>query len=559
MIKKIFILNLLLLLAAQYSICQNKKILAIESFPQEKVFAHINSNFFIIGEEILFKMYCLNSSENTMSTISKIGYIELIDENNNSVFKQKLRLKNGEGNGAIFINQELKTGTYKFISYTQWMRNSHTFFEENIFIVNPFSDKLKKIDSLEINNYTITETKNTNFLEFKTDQKTYLKREKVVLNFDKKIAINASISVRKTDSLHIPSKITVPSFLANYKPSKLFSKKEYLPELRGQLFYGKVISKSDENVSNLKIGISFIGNQNFTKVSVTNLKGEFYLNLDKSYEAEDAIIEVLDHPKDSFTIKLNNNNELEKSFQNFIKIHYSDAIRGLVKQKSLHNQIENAYNEVKQPFVKSEENNTSIFDENPNKIVYHLDDYTRFKTLKEVTVEILQDVWISEKKDIYNFHVRDYNLEVDTDLKTLLIVDGFIVNNHADFVFFDALKIKTIEIVKEKYFFGAKKYQGIINIKTFNSAYKPYVKVNNVFTLLKPIEEITFFSPNYSSSKNEKIPDFRYQLYWNPSVKNTSDNFSFYTSDVTGTFEIIVEGFTFDGKPICEKIFFSVK
>ena len=182
MIKKIFILNLLLLLTAQYSICQNKKILAIESFPQEKVFAHINSNFFIIGEEILFKMYCLNSSENTMSTISKIGYIELIDENNNSVFKQKLRLKNGEGNGAIFINQELKTGTYKFISYTQWMLNSHTFFEENIFIVNPFSDKLKKIDSLEINNYTITETKNTNFLEFKTDQKTYLKREKVVLN-----------------------------------------------------------------------------------------------------------------------------------------------------------------------------------------------------------------------------------------------------------------------------------------------------------------------------------------------------------------------------------------
>jgi hypothetical protein len=559
MIKKIHFFNLLLFFTVQYSICQNKKVLAIESFPQEKVFAHTNSNFFITGEEILFKIYCLNSSENTMSTISKIGYIELVDENNNSVFKQKLRLKNGEGNGAIFINQELKTGTYKFIAYTQWMRNSHTFFEENIFIVNPFSDKLKKMDSLEINNYTITEIKNTNFLELKTDQKTYLKREKVVLNFDKKIAANVSISVRKIDSLHIPSKISVPSFLANYKSSKLFSKKEYLPELRGQLFYGKVISKSNENVSNLKIGVSLIGYQKVTKISVTNLKGEFYLNLDKSYDTEDVIIEVLDHPKDTFTIELNNNNELEKSFQDFTKIHYSATLRELVKQKSLHNQIENAYNEAKQPFVKSKENNTSIFDENPNKIVYHLDDYTRFKTLKDVTVEILQDVWISEKNNIYNFHVRDYNLEVDTDLKTLLIVDGFIVNNHADFVFFDALKIKTIEIVKEKYFFGAKKYQGIINIETLNSAYKPNVNANNVFTLLKPSEEITFFSPNYSSSKNEKIPDFRYQLYWNPSIKNASDSFSFYSSDVTGTFEIIVEGFTFDGKPIHEKIFFNVK
>lgn len=559
MTKKRYFFNILLFFTVQYSICQNNKLLTIENFPQEKIFVHTNSNFFVTGEEILFKIYCLNASENNMSTLSKIGYIELIDENNNSVYKQKIRLKNGENDGAIFLNQELRTGTYKFISYTQWMRNSQTFFEENIFIINPFSDKLKKLDSLEIINYSKIETKNTAILELKVDKKSYQKREKVTFNFDKKTNANVSISVRKIDSLNIPSKINIRSYLTNFAPSKSVSTKEYLPELRGELFYGKVLSKSGENVSNLKIGISFIGNQKVTKTAITNSKGDFFVNLDKSYEAENVIVEVLDHPKDSFIIELNSNDKLEKSYQNFTKIYYTDAIRKLVKQKSIYNQIENAYHEVKQPFVETEQNNSYIFDKNAHKIVYQLDDYTRFKTMKEVTVEILQDVWISEKNDTFNFHVRDFNLEVDTDVKTLLIVDGFLVNNHSDIVFFDALKIKTIEIVKERYFFGAKKYQGIINITTFNNAYKPNTNEKNLFSLLKPSKEITLFSPNYSSSKNDKIPDFRTQLYWNPNLKNTSDPISFYTSDVTGTFEIIIEGITFDGTPIYEKTFFEVQ
>lgn len=559
MTKKRYFFNILLFFTVQYSICQNNKLLTIENFPQEKIFVHTNSNFFVTGEEILFKIYCLNASENNMSTLSKIGYIELIDENNNSVYKQKIRLKNGENDGAIFLNQELRTGTYKFISYTQWMRNSQTFFEENIFIINPFSDKLKKLDSLEIINYSKIETKNTAILELKVDKKSYQKREKVTFNFDKKTNANVSISVRKIDSLNIPSKINIRSYLTNFAPSKSVSTKEYLPELRGELFYGKVLSKSGENVTNLKIGISFIGNQKVTKTAITNSKGDFFVNLDKSYEAENVIVEVLDHPKDSFIIELNSNDKLEKSFQNFTKIYYTNAIRKLIKQKSIYNQIENAYHEVKQPFEETEQNNSYIFDKNVHKIVYQLDDYTRFKTMKEVTVEILQDVWISEKNDTFNFHVRDFNLEVDTDVKTLLIVDGFIVNNHSDIVFFDALKIKTIEIVKEKYFFGAKKYQGIINITSFNNAYKPNTNEKNLFSLLKPSKEITLFSPNYSSSKNDKIPDFRTQLYWNPSLKNTSDPISFYTSDVTGTFEIIIEGITFDGTPIYEKTFFEVQ
>ncbi|WP_348797951.1 hypothetical protein [Flavobacterium adhaerens] len=62
-----------------------------------------------------------------------------------------------------------------------------------------------------------------------------------------------------------------------------------------------------------------------------------------------------------------------------------------------------------------------------------------------------------------------------------------------------------------------------------------------------------YFTPDYKDkSKNERIPDYRYQLLWIPQLNlpETKTPLSFYTSDVTGKFEINIEGFTENGIPI---------
>jgi hypothetical protein len=62
-----------------------------------------------------------------------------------------------------------------------------------------------------------------------------------------------------------------------------------------------------------------------------------------------------------------------------------------------------------------------------------------------------------------------------------------------------------------------------------------------------------FFSPDYSSenSVNNRIPDFRNTLYWDPDLsttKNGKTNVSFFSSDEPSAYMIIVEGFTSDGR-----------
>jgi hypothetical protein len=72
-----------------------------------------------------------------------------------------------------------------------------------------------------------------------------------------------------------------------------------------------------------------------------------------------------------------------------------------------------------------------------------------------------------------------------------------------------------------------------------------------ISTKLKiPRKSKEYYSPNYPNESLRRIPDYRYQLLWNPEVKFNDEPLRLFTSDLNGEFEINLEGFTEDGKPI---------
>ena len=205
-------------------LCSNRLIAQNSTnttIPQENVFLHFNTSFFVTGESIYYKVYCLNTKTEKLTTLSKIAYVELIDKNLKSVFKHKMRLENGTGFGDFFIPTSISSGNYKLIAYTQWMRNwPGNYFQNDISIVNPFeenqSDILVKNDSAHIPSIKIvdplkTVTKQkvaTNGLSLSFEKKKFGKRKKVALNILNSDLENSSgnysISVNKLDSIVIP-------------------------------------------------------------------------------------------------------------------------------------------------------------------------------------------------------------------------------------------------------------------------------------------------------------------------------------------------------------------
>jgi hypothetical protein len=227
-------------------------------------------------------------------------------------------------------------------------------------------------------------------------------------------------------------------------------------------------------------------------------------------------------------------------------------------------QVQDAYYEDETYFNYQSIENDSIPFYGSADETYLLDDYIRFPSLEEVMREYVKGVWVRKKNEEYRFIVIDKLRKEAFKENPLILLDGvpiFSVKN----VSIDPLKIKKLEVVTRKYFFGPSEFQGIVSLMTYTSdlaglSLDPRSVSLNYEGLQNQRE---FYSPRYSNSnlRDSKMPDERHQLYWNPQInliQDTPTPLDFYTSDVEGVFFIIIEGITNNGIPVYSSSSFKV-
>ena len=92
-----------------------------DSYPREKVSLHLDNASYYLGDTIWFKAYVVTAEQNLPTTISKLLYVELLDQLGNVVERQIIQLTDGEGTGQIILNNTFFTGYYEMRAYTKWM------------------------------------------------------------------------------------------------------------------------------------------------------------------------------------------------------------------------------------------------------------------------------------------------------------------------------------------------------------------------------------------------------------------------------------------------------
>lgn len=556
----------------------------LDDIPMESVFVHFNAPLLFAGEYLHYKLYVRNSIDFTYSNVSDIAYLELIGEDNTNVFKHKIRLENGNGNGDFFIPTTVPSGNYKILAYTQWMKNYplQNIYSKDLSIINPYQENQKNILGNKnikpsVLNSTTSSIHPNSVLIVQTDNNSYSKRSKVTIDISggkAKNSMELSISVHHKSPIIDDNNLTTAISLRPMQYGNALTLKNdsvYLPELRGELISGQVISKSRKrNNSNLKIGFSIPGNDGYVlKVSTTDENGNFYVNLDEKYNGDKAIVQVIDENREDFELVINNNQPIEYPDLNFRKFNINPEDSVYIKKRSIHNQIENGYFSSKPDSILIYKTKNPF--ESDENIVYNLDDYTRFKTIKETFVEVIENAWtIGTKNKREIFQVRGVTTSIDyfgsALQKPLVILDGILIQDHNSLMDYDARKVQNIIINRHNYIYGHEIFKGIIIIETIDGNYKlplngDYIKYIKLF---KPTERKKYFKQVYvdeNKSITDRLPDYRYQLLWLPYFKFDveSESVTFYTSDVEGEFEISLEGFTDDGKPVSVKKIITVK
>lgn len=90
---------------------------------QENIVFHTNKSNYYLGENVWFKTYLTYTNPSYRDAISKVVYVDLINDEQKVIESKVLKSKNGVSNGDFLLNTQLKKGRYFLRAYTNWQRN----------------------------------------------------------------------------------------------------------------------------------------------------------------------------------------------------------------------------------------------------------------------------------------------------------------------------------------------------------------------------------------------------------------------------------------------------
>lgn len=522
----------------------------------EQVILQSNADFYLSGESIFYKTICINTSNKETISLSKIIYVELINSQNISILKHKQVINNGISYNDFFIPTNTETGSYKIIAYTNLTKNKNEYASRDLFIYNPyiafpekFQEKTSSSEIVSASNYWQENAANSKII---ANKKEFQKREKVVVNINDNLKGNFILNVVKIDS--IPT-------LINPKNNNLFEQTERstleentasFPETRGEIFSGKITAKNEgDALEDKKIALSIPGENFDFKITSTDKSGNFHFLMD-NFNGEEAYFQVLEKNKENYKIELFENSKIKTNItERDIKINPSYAKAFL--KRSIANQIQNIYYHTKSDTVFAYKKSKPFYYGSDKE--YILTDYNPQNTVKEIFIEIIPEVYVSKKEGKQVFGVYDYEVNSSNIYyNTLVLVDGFLLQDVDEILTFDPAFFTKINFVNKGYFLNKYMFNGVVNLTTKDLNYTPKIEQDYIIkkTIERPQLAKRYFNVNYAKNSFEKIPDYRYQLCWEPNITEISSQkaFEFYTSDIPGNYKIQIEGITKNGEAV---------
>lgn len=325
-----------------------------------------------------------------------------------------------------------------------------------------------------------------------------------------------------------------------------------LPDFRGQLLYGQLQDDSSSNRGDV-VFLSSIGQAPMLRTAKVQDEGHVLLLSPDSFKGENLV--AFSGSNKSVSISESFLDDLSFVRQSF---HFdrTDLLPWL-QEKAIHVQIENNYFE----FYKDSLLDTAPLNWLTKRIdkTYDFDDYTRFPTVTDVIVEIVPELRLRERSgrlELIMPYMESKSAAIDS---ALILVDGIPIVT-TEFVKLNPLQFKKVDLIFQQLRIGFTEYRGLAVFTSLSKdaamliERRGYSKVS----LIPLQEKVIYYQPNYNNGTST-IPDYKSQLLWKSNLDYVADEaITFYTSDLTGKFEIVMQGKDKEGSYVLLKGYFNV-
>ena len=560
----------------------------------ERTYLHTDREMYIAGDYLFFKIYVVDNSSLHLTWKSKLAYISIRNKDNHIIVNERVNLQGGLGHSSIYLPDTLSTGYYQLQAFTNCMRNEGEacYFTKEIFITNRFDRELAPLSEAGT---PPAVTKDTNHINPRpativspvgvaTDKKSYRNREKISLSLHMdgtglSTLTNLSVSVFEQPPQQLPNRgideyfkftATATSGSPMDQGVSHASSCKYLPEMDGQILQGKVTDATDETmIPNVLVFLSTIDTTvNLKYAMIDTTTGTFRFLLDSYYDNKELNFKI--HPITRNVQKFKVLFDDKFTFlERFTPACFNDtaALRNFISKSQNITKIHKVYHS-KLNLTDNPINASSL--NLPSAQVYTKPAYcvrpSEFLSLPdffEITTELLPNLRVRKKQGKIECNYLDISENKYFEGSPLVFVDGILIDNVSQVIHLNSTQIDRIDCIGRQRALGNLTFDGILAVFTKKKETDSIQLFNNIrLATGYPLLPSRYYTPDYGTTNDPFIPDYRQLLYWNPDVVikgNTATSCDFFASDQSGRYVIKVEGITSDGKTVDATTYINIE
>jgi hypothetical protein len=338
----------------------------------------------------------------------------------------------------------------------------------------------------------------------------------------------------------------------------------FIPEWKGHIITGKVTDiKTGLPAANVITYLSVPGNRVQLYGSESDAEGNIRFYTKDFYGPNEIVLQTDSRINTIYKLEINSPFSDKFSSKPLSLFDLPDNMKDPLVDYSIGVQVQNSFTGEKlKRFYAYGVDSSAFFGPPDNQ--YNLDDYTRFSTMEEVLREYVYEVDVRRQKENFRLTMTDGDNKIYMD-DPFILFNGVPVFDPDKIMRYDPLKVKKLEIIKRKYFYGPLILNGIASFITYHP--DPSM-LSDAYSMVMDYEGLQyqreFYSPVYETQEqfSSRLPDFRTVLYWSPEVKTDPAGkveINFYTSDRKGKYMVVFQGINADGKVGQQSLPFEVK
>ena len=544
--------------------------LMAQSLILEQVHIHTDRSLYASGETIWLKLYVTDALAFRPTALSNIVYVELWNTQGEIIFQTKVFVEKGLGTATIALPPNQKTGEYLIRAYTRWMANGapNNFAHQAIVIFNPTLPipvrdtsqlplDFKDIFTASPANKASSPSPTTLNMDLVLNKTQIESREQVQLEISTTDAqgspVSANLSLSIAKAFPLPQVIASPYVYRNSPDTTQKTETNQLPDLYGLNLSGSVVNELGQAVGGARVLLCLPGRLPVIQYATSTPEGWFRFLLPKVYGNHEILIAATDSNGNGLPVRLDTDILGGRPQLPDWSLTFPPEVVAELQRYSLQRHIQQAYSSTQPESSIKPEIPQSPFYQAPDQ-VYILTEYTRF-SMAETFPEIVYSVSLHRQQE--RPYARVNNAQTGQMMKgdPLLMIDGVPVPQMSALLALSSKEVERIEVVTSPYYLYGQIYDGIIHAITFqgdaSKVSLPDGTLRRPYAFLAPKRTFPRWQPEQvPASYADRIPDMRRLLLWDPVIQTNEQGkaqVSFWTSDITGQFEIQIQGLTEEG------------